>query len=771
MVDIPTVPITDAEEEDNFSVMRLGTLVKHHLLLCSALQGVAEGRIPNAMFLLPPGSAKSTYTDVVFIPWYMAKYPRKNVILGSYASNIARKQGRRARQLIKSKPFANLFPGVELSAVSSAADEWALTTGGEFMAGGLLSGLTGNRAALGIIDDPVAGREEAESETMRQKTWDAYIDDFCSRLVPGAPQVMILCMVGGTNVLMADGTEKVLRDIRIGDAVATYDGGRLRPSTVLNWANQGHDLVIKITTKSGTIVEANERHPFLVERNGNQEWVRTRDLRIGDRMLRMGRGAESSVPSMDAPSTSRARASANPTITSTGGPADGARHLSIPIHAMPQRSSIGTGYLSKTTERWSRTRAASALCVSNRQEQTYELIGAASFASTIATTQGRSAPCFATTAISSSAMESPRKSCSGPLSTYESTLDPIAAIEPGGVQEVFDIQVAETENFIANGLVSHNTRWHDDDVAGRILPEGWDGQSGPIEGRDGRTWHVVCLPAICDRLDDPLERKIGETLWPEWFSASHWAPFQRNARTWASLYQQRPAPESGSYFRREWFNGGEIDGRTFPRRRYAPGQLPKNLRKYGSSDYAVTEDGGDFTTHRVWGVDPISELYLLTGGYRAQATSDQWIEALIDLMNAHDPFAWFGEGGVIQKAIEPALLRRMRERETRCRLEWLPSIADKPTRARGFQARCAMSMVWIPEGPEGDAFIDELVRFPAGKHDDDVDNASLIGRALDMAHPALVPPEQPKPLPLKGINEMTWDEMIEHSLQPRADRV
>jgi predicted phage terminase large subunit-like protein len=340
---------------------------------------------------------------------------------------------------------------------------------------------------------------------------------------------------------------------------------------------------------------------------------------------------------------------------------------------------------------------------------------------------------------------------------------------------VFDIQVAETENFVANGLISHNTRWHQDDPAGRILPEDWDGESGMIEGRDGRKWCVVCLPAICDRADDPLGREIGQTLWPEWFSHEHWRPFQRNPRTWASLYQQRPAPPSGSYFRREWFDGGEIaeDGltpRTYLRRRYAPGQLPKALRLYGTSDYAVTEDGGDFTVHRIWGVDPAGDLWLLPGGYRDQATSDAWIEGVIDLMKAHDPFAWFGEAGVIQKAIEPALLRRMKEREARCRIEWLPSISDKPTRARGFQARAAMGTVHLPEGPEGDAVLDEYVRFPAGKHDDDVDVASLIGRALDMAHPAIVEPEKPKDAEPRGVTAMTWDEMMAMQ-QPRQQRV
>jgi hypothetical protein len=133
LVDIPTAPISDAEDEDSFSVMRLNTLVAHHALLLRKLQGIEDGTVPNLMVLMPPGSAKSTYTDVVFVPWFMARKPRRNVILASYASDIAKKQGRRARQLIQSRSFGNLMD-VSLKDDQKAADEWALTNGSEYMA-------------------------------------------------------------------------------------------------------------------------------------------------------------------------------------------------------------------------------------------------------------------------------------------------------------------------------------------------------------------------------------------------------------------------------------------------------------------------------------------------------------------------------------------------------------------------------------------------------------------------------------------------------------
>ena len=153
-------------------------------------------------------------------------------------------------------------------------------------------------------------------------------------------------------------------------------------------------------------------------------------------------------------------------------------------------------------------------------------------------------------------------------------------------------------------------------------------------------------------------------------------------------------------------------------------------------------------------------MWMLPGGYKAQDTADKWIESKIDLMAQHKPFAWFGEAGVIQKAIEPMLKRRMRERRVGCRLEWMPSIQDKPTRARGAQSRAAMGMVHIPEGPEGDAIIAEYLKFPAGKHDDDVDNLSMMGRALDEVHPAILQPEEEDKGPIKGVQDMTWDDLL-----------
>ena len=247
-------------------------------------------------------------------------------------------------------------------------------------------------------------------------------------------------------------------------------------------------------------------------------------------------------------------------------------------------------------------------------------------------------------------------------------------------------------------IVLIQTRWHEDDLAGRLLEQEAD------------QWEVLELPALSNE---------GKALWPEWYDEAALARIKDTIgpREWSALYQQRPQPDDGTYFKREWFKEWT--------------ELP-GLRYYGTSDYAVTEGGGDYTVHRIWGVTHSGEIYRVDG-WRGQTASDEWIERKLDLIARYKPLYWFGEGGVIQKAVEPMLQRRMRERSIHCALEWLPSVADKPTRARSFQALLAGGNVYFEKGAD----LSEYLVFPAGKHDDEVDTASLIGRAADQLIPAM----------------------------------
>lgn len=452
-IDVPGRPISEQDDEWIFHPIET-QIAAHHNLLMSTLERVHNRAIRQLMVFMPPGSAKSTYASVVYPSYGMGKRPGSRFILGSYASPIAWKQSRRTRQIVRSDKYRPLF-GTGLVAGNTSVEEWALENGSEYMAGGILAGMTGNRASDLMIDDPVAGREEAESSTMRKKVREAYEDDLSTRLVPGGATVII------------------------------------------------------------------------------------------------------------------------------------------------------------------------------------------------------------------------------------------------------------------------QTRWHEDDLSGGILPVDWSGESGLVLGRDGLEWYVLCLPAIAEHDDDPLGRKPGEALWPEWFKEGHFDRFKGNARTWSALFQQRPTPLSGDYFLAEWFD------LRWERK-------PPGLRIFGCSDYAVTPDGGDYTEHGVFALDEVDNLYVIDWWY-GQTASNVWIERLCDLIQRWQPLCWIGEAGPIRRAVEPYMVQRMTERNALTRVEWLPSIGDKESRARGIQALASMGKVRFPRGASWlDHVMQQLLKFPAAKHDDAVDVLGLAGRGLQL---------------------------------------
>lgn len=327
-------------------------------------------------------------------------------------------------------------------------------------------------------------------------------------------------------------------------------------------------------------------------------------------------------------------------------------------------------------------------------------------------------------------------------------------------------------------VVIIQTRWDENDLSGQILPETWDGESGPVECQDGLVWEVVCIPAEAED-NDVLGRKPGEMLWPEWFGRDpiFWTAARRNVITWNALYQQRPSAKDGTYFKREWF------------KRYRPADIQGvEFRTYLASDHAPTDsDTSDPSTCRVFGIDWRRDLYLL-GGFTHRETMDITADKIVG--NAKDrerdptrpafeglirqwrPFAWFPEDDNNWKAASPFIYRRIREEGVHIRIEPMsPHGSDKATKAQSFQGMAASGRVFIPEGVEGDAIIEQFVKFPAGKHDEEVDVAAIIGRAIDMAHPAIVQPPAAPPPPLKGPTDMTLDQLFAMQANRDDDRI
>lgn len=418
---------------------------QHHLLLIAKLEALARGEIQRLAVFMPPGSAKSTYSSVLFPPWFFANNPAAMMIAASHTTELAEKWGRRVRNLIADHSFAL---GVSPSQDSQAAGRWALDQGGEYYAAGVRVAIAGFRADLVNIDDPIRSREDADSQMVRDRIWEWYKGDVSPRVKPKAR------------------------------------------------------------------------------------------------------------------------------------------------------------------------------------------------------------------------------------------------------------------------LLLTQTRWHEDDLAGRFLEE---------MAKGGDKWEVLSLPAEAEE-SDALGRKPGKWLWDDEYGYGQFLRHEKATqlpRNWSALYQQRPTPETGDYFKVEWLKP------------YDKAPSRETLTVYGASDYAVTADGGDYTVHGVVGIDPADNVYLLDL-WREQASSDRWVDAFCDLVLAWKPLGWAEEQGQIKAGVGPFLTKRQGERKAYVAREPFPTRGDKAVRAQSIRGRMAQSGLYVPiHAPWYAAFRAELLSFPAGKHDDQVDMLGLIGQLLD----------------------------------------
>lgn len=165
---------------------------RHHSYLIDKLEAVDRGEIKRLMVFMPPGSAKSTYASILFPAWWMGRHPDRSLIHASHTTELAERWGRRIRNMCAEPRYRLLFDSAELAQDSQAAGRWAMRAGGEYYAAGVGSAIVGFRADLGIIDDPVAGREQADSEREREKIKEWYRSDFHTRLKPGGAIVLIM---------------------------------------------------------------------------------------------------------------------------------------------------------------------------------------------------------------------------------------------------------------------------------------------------------------------------------------------------------------------------------------------------------------------------------------------------------------------------------------------------------------------------------------------------------------------------------------------------
>lgn len=269
-------------------------------------------------------------------------------------------------------------------------------------------------------------------------------------------------------------------------------------------------------------------------------------------------------------------------------------------------------------------------------------------------------------------------------------------------------------------VVIINTRWHEDDLSGWLLRE-----------HAHENWRVVEFPAIS---------ATNEALWPEQYGLEELERIRTaiGPRDWSALYQQRPAPEEGAYFKSDWLRTVDV----LPPR--------ETLKIYGGSDYAVTRDGGDYTVHVVVGVDPEDRIYLLDM-WRKQAASDEWVHAFCELVLKWRPIGWAEETGQIKSGVGPFLQKEQMRRQAFVARQQFPTRGDKAIRAQSIRGRMALGGLYMrADAPWRADLTSELLSFPVGVHDDIADALGLVGQLLDKMVKGRPADVKPEPKPLKG---------------------
>lgn len=281
------------------------------------------------------------------------------------------------------------------------------------------------------------------------------------------------------------------------------------------------------------------------------------------------------------------------------------------------------------------------------------------------------------------------------------------------------------------GVLVMMTRWHDDDLSGRLLRKMAEG--------DGDEWVVVEYPA--QAVHDELFRKAGEALHPERYDNEALERIKRTVgpRVWNALYQQNPTPDEGDYFNKGMFQW------------YGPQDIPdySELNFYTAWDFAIGEkEQNDYSVGITVGVDQFDRTFVVDI-QRGRWGTLELVDKVLEVYKTWRPAITGLERGHIEMTLRPFLDKRIREeRLTSFYIEELkPGTRDKIARARSIQGRMQQGLVFFRKHCNVTMqLVAEMMRFPNGVNDDGVDAMAWIGQMLSL----LVRPREKKPPPKKS---------------------
>ena len=262
------------------------------------------------------------------------------------------------------------------------------------------------------------------------------------------------------------------------------------------------------------------------------------------------------------------------------------------------------------------------------------------------------------------------------------------------------------------------TRWHEDDLLGRLLSTEYMSQD-QID-----RWTIIDLPAIANENTDKEK-----ALWPQKYPLEVLKQTREvvGARDWNALYQQRPTPPEGAFFKRNM-----IEPYT-----YSMEELPdkSELTNYTSFDLAVSKaKKRDATCCGTGGLDKNDVLWILPEIYWEKRDADESVEMIGEHIIHYDPIAIYCEKGQLDKAVGPFLEKYLSERKIYKYFEKLPVSVNKGARATSLRGRMQQGKVrWPKDASWWPAAFDQLLKFTGSgddKEDDFVDMVAQLGQGL-----------------------------------------
>lgn len=282
--------------------------------------------------------------------------------------------------------------------------------------------------------------------------------------------------------------------------------------------------------------------------------------------------------------------------------------------------------------------------------------------------------------------------------------------------------VARTRLTPDGAIVLMHTRWHDDDLIGRLTEgeerEEWVDYFDFLKGARAK-WVRLTLKAIAER--DEAYRPAGEALWPERYPLSELEDIRQSIGPyeWSALYQQSPVDEGSQEFLRRWFkyrDDADIEKMT--------------VRRFATIDTALTtHEGSDYTGVTRNAVNERNEWHLRSARYRVNAKE---IIDLIFLLHDEQHEVIGIEEGAFTHAVAPFLQDEMRKRNRFPNVQPLKhNNTMKDVRIRGLVPRYSSGSIFHMRNSCSDLET-ELLRFPKGTHDDCADSAAY---QLQIAQP------------------------------------